>query len=163
MGFKGEVDNKVLIRIDELLYEIYKAERSIHKDFRLSFDLTQIPEDSDELTVFANPDLFYIAFSNIISNAYKYGNGEQVQVAISCDDRNITIKVFDKGIGIPQKDQPHIFTSFYRASNVGDIYGNGLGLVLAKNIFDLHGAELHLYSAEGQGTQVVVTLPKIAF
>lgn len=163
MGFKGEVDNKVLIRIDELLYEIYKAERSIHKDFRLSFDLTQIPEDSDELTVFANPDLFYIAFSNIISNAYKYGNGEQVQVAISCDDRNITIKVFDKGIGIPQKDQPHIFTSFYRASNVGDIYGNGLGLVLAKNIFDLHGAELNLYSAEGQGTQVVVTLPKIAF
>lgn len=163
MGFKGEVDNTVSIRVDELLYEIYKAEKSIHKDFRLSFDLTQIPEDSDELTVFANPDLFYIAFSNIISNAYKYGNGEQVQVAISCDAKNITIKIFDKGIGIPQKDQPHIFTSFYRASNVGDIYGNGLGLVLAKNILDLHGAELSLYSAEGKGTQVIVTLPKITF
>jgi signal transduction histidine kinase len=126
------VDNKEIIRIDELLYEIYKAEKSIHKDLKLSFDLTEIPEDSDELTVLANPDLFFIAFSNIISNAFKYGNGTQVGVAISSDSKNITIKVFDQGIGIPKKDQPHIFTSFYRASNVGDIYGNGLGLVLAK-------------------------------
>ncbi|MDM1295464.1 HAMP domain-containing histidine kinase [Sphingobacterium sp. N143] len=163
MGFKGEVDNKEILRIDELLYEIYHAEKNIHKDFKLSFDLAQIPEDSDELTVLANPDLFFIAFSNIISNAFKYGNGGQVQIAISCDDKSITIQVFDKGIGIPKKDQPHIFTSFYRASNVGDIYGNGLGLVLAKNIFDLHGAELSLQSAEGQGTLVVVTLPKIVF
>jgi len=163
MGFKGEVDNKVIIRIDELLYEIYKAEKSIHKELKLSFDLTEIPEDSDELTVFANPDLFFIAFSNIISNAFKYGNGQQVVVAISSDSKNITIKVFDQGIGIPQKDQPHIFTSFYRASNVGDIYGNGLGLVLAKNIFDLHGAELMLRSTEGQGTLVVVTIPKTPF
>lgn len=163
MGFKGEVDNKEIIRIDELLYEIYKAEKSIHKDLKLSFDLTEIPEDSDELTVLANPDLFFIAFSNIISNAFKYGNGLQVGVAISSDSKNITIKVFDQGIGIPKKDQPHIFTSFYRASNVGDIYGNGLGLVLAKNIFDLHGAELFLNSTEGQGTLVVVTIPKTPF
>lgn len=163
MGFKGEVDNKVIIRIDELLYEIYKAEKSIHKELKLSFDLTEIPEDSDELTVSANPDLFFIAFSNIVSNAFKYGDGRQVVVAISSDSKNITIKVFDQGIGIPQKDQPHIFTSFYRASNVGDIYGNGLGLVLAKNIFDLHGAELVLRSTEGQGTLVVVTIPKIPF
>ena len=163
MGFKGEVDNKEIIRIDELLYEIYKAEKRIHKELKLSFDLTEIPEDSDELTVFANPDLFFIAFSNIISNAFKYGNGQQVVVAISSDSKNTTIKVFDQGIGIPQKDQPHIFTSFYRASNVGDIYGNGLGLVLAKNIFDLHGAELVLRSTEGQGTLVVVTIPKTPF
>ncbi len=163
MGFKGEVDNKITIRIDELLYEIYKAEKSIHKELKLSFDLTEIPEDSDELTVLANPDLFFIAFSNIISNAFKYGNGQQIVVAISSDSKNMTIKVFDQGIGIPQKDQPHIFTSFYRASNVGDIYGNGLGLVLAKNIFDLHGAELVLRSTEGQGTLVVVTIPKAPF
>ncbi|HBW80977.1 MAG TPA: hypothetical protein DEF78_13355 [Sphingobacterium sp.] len=99
----------------------------------------------------------------MISNAFKYGNGLQVGVAISSDSKNITIKVFDQGIGIPKKDQPHIFTSFYRASNVGDIYGNGLGLVLAKNIFDLHGAELLLHSTEGQGTLVVVTIPKTPF
>ncbi|MNV94970.1 Sensor protein kinase WalK [compost metagenome] len=77
-----------------------------------------------------------------------------------CHLNLVVVKISDHGIGIPLHDQPHIFDSFYRASNVGAIYGNGLGLVLAKHIFELHHAILSVSSIENKGTSVSVFIPK---
>lgn len=158
-GFDRRIENKQLIRIDELLYEVQRNEKAVSPESRIRLDFSNIPEESHRLNVFVNPDLFYIAFSNIVSNACKYGEDNTVTVSLECHLKNVLIKIADDGIGIPSQDQPHIFDSFFRASNVGQIYGNGLGLVLAKNIFDLHGAKLTVASVENKGTSVTIEIP----
>jgi signal transduction histidine kinase len=159
-GFDGKIENKQWIRIDELLYEVQKSEKSMNPDCEIFLDFSHIPEDSSEMNIFVNPDLFYIAFSNIVSNACKYGNNKTVTISLVCHLNLVAVTISDHGIGIPLHDQPHIFDSFYRASNVGAIYGNGLGLVLAKHIFELHNAILSVSSIENRGTSVSVYIPK---
>lgn len=159
-GFEGKIESKQWIRIDELLYDVQKSEKSMNPDCEIFLDFSHIPEDSSEMNIFVNPDLFYIAFSNIVSNACKYGDKKMVTISLVCHENLVVVKISDHGIGIPLHDQPHIFDSFYRASNVGAIYGNGLGLVLAKHIFELHHAILSVSSIENKGTSVSVYIPK---
>lgn len=149
--------------MDELIYDVINSETELNPTTKVQYDLNNIPLDSDELLVQANPDLFYVAFSNIVSNAIKYGNEYPIRILLDFDHKNVIIKVMDQGIGIPASDLPNIFYSFYRASNVGDIYGNGLGLVLARNIFTLHDVELSLESDENIGTTVTIKIPKPVF
>ncbi|WP_316839331.1 HAMP domain-containing sensor histidine kinase [Pedobacter gandavensis] len=158
-GYDGKVQNMSHVRIDELLYKVKESEGYLNDNHRIFLDFSNIPEDSNLLSVYVNEDLFFIGLSNIISNACKYGNEKEVKVSIEVDHSKIVIRVMDQGIGIPDRDKPHIFESFFRASNVGNIYGNGLGLVLAKNIFELHDATLTIDSTEGKGTIVTITCP----
>jgi signal transduction histidine kinase len=65
----------------------------------------------------------------------------------------------DQGRGIPAADLPRLFTAFYRGSNVGQIAGSGLGLVITKRCVDLHGGQITCDSTEGVGTTFSVTLP----
>lgn len=163
LGNQQKINDIVPVRLDELLYEIIKSETGVTQLQPIKFDLNKIPVDSDDLLVRANPGLYHIAFSNILSNAIKYGKNKPITVSLEFDGKYLIVKVSDEGIGIPKVDKSHIFNSFFRASNVGDIYGNGLGLVLARNILDLHDAHISLESEEEVGTTVIVRIPKSPF
>jgi len=63
------------------------------------------------------------------------------------------------GIGIPLEDQPRMFESFHRASNVENRSGTGLGLAIVKKAVELHGGEISLTSAVGSGTRFTVMIP----
>ena len=65
----------------------------------------------------------------------------------------------DKGIGISKKDQEHLFTMFYRASNVTNIQGTGLGLHIVKRYIDLINGTVKLQSTLGEGTIISITFP----
>ncbi len=98
--------------------------------------------------------------NNLLSNAVKYSeNGSMVVVDVEKEGVNLILQIEDAGIGIPEKDQRHLFTSFLRGSNVGDRPGTGLGLVMVQRCVALHGGELDLKSAVGLGTVVRVKLP----
>ncbi len=71
----------------------------------------------------------------------------------------VTFEIKDTGIGIPSDSQPHLFKSFYRCSNVGQIKGTGLGLAVVKKCVDMHQGQIQLESEEGKGTTVTVKLP----
>ena len=104
--------------------------------------------------------LFSNVIRNIISNALKYSSGKQApEVTISFLPESFVVSVQDFGIGIPEEEQPHLFTSFFRASNTSGIPGTGLGLVLAKQFLEMQGGTIALESSVGKGCVVKLTLP----
>lgn len=96
---------------------------------------------------------------NLVSNAIKYSDKD-----IDCtfdyqeDQHIITIK--DRGIGIPMADQKHLFTRFFRAANVTNIQGTGLGLNIVKRYVDLLKGEITFTSEAEVGTTFTVILPQ---
>ncbi len=100
--------------------------------------------------------------SNLVNNALKYSEpNTDPEVIITYKEEGVEIDVKDYGIGIPEKDQAGLFESFSRASNVGDIEGTGLGLVIVKQFVEMHGGEISYVSEINKGTTFKVTLPEV--
>ncbi|HYS52053.1 MAG TPA: ATP-binding protein, partial [Burkholderiales bacterium] len=98
--------------------------------------------------------------NNLLSNAVKYSPpGSEVTFSLSRHDEKAAIEIQDRGIGIPLEDQPRMFESFHRASNVENRPGTGLGLAIVKKAVELHGGEIGLTSAVGSGTRFTVMIP----
>lgn len=97
---------------------------------------------------------------NLISNALKYSAEEDVPtVQVTYETATVQLRVTDRGIGIPRKDVPHLFTSFFRAENVGTRKGTGLGLVLVKQFVEWQGGTLAVQTEEGKGSTFTITFP----
>ncbi len=100
-------------------------------------------------------------FENLISNAIKYTReGGRVGMTFWPGTNGaVRIVVSDNGIGIPKGEMSRLFTQFFRASNVQDVIGTGLGLTIVKEIVDKHGGQIQVESEEGLGTTFIVHLP----
>lgn len=99
-------------------------------------------------------------FCNLIDNAIKYTVDTRLPVIkIRFIKNEIEIIIKDFGIGIPKKDISKLFIPFNRASNVGNIEGTGLGLMLAKNFIGLHKGNIKLKSELNRGTIFTINLP----
>jgi PAS domain S-box-containing protein len=101
---------------------------------------------------------------NLLQNALKYSPEEQsISVLAERRGQHICVAVVDRGIGIPQAAQAQLFQRFYRAPNAAEqhIAGMGVGLYVVKEIVALHGGEITVESAEGQGSTFTVCLPML--
>lgn len=99
-------------------------------------------------------------FTNLLSNALKYSKGKPKPVLkLSYQNDGINIIIQDYGIGIPKQDLNNLFTPFRRGSNVGNISGTGLGLVLVKYFVELHNGKIEVTSEINQGTIFSFYLP----
>lgn len=102
-------------------------------------------------------------FANLLSNAVKYSpEGSAVEFSVLRDDGKAMCRITDVGCGIPLADQKRLFQAFHRGSNVGQIHGTGLGLLIVQRCVELHGGEIKFESVEGEGTTFTVTLPLFA-
>jgi signal transduction histidine kinase/HAMP domain-containing protein len=97
---------------------------------------------------------------NLLSNALKYSpNGGRVDFVVREKEGEASFVIADQGIGIPADELPHLFESFHRAHNVGNIPGTGLGLAIVKKSVETHGGSIAVDSEAGQGTRFTVTIP----
>jgi len=113
--------------------------------------------------VLADSKLLRHILSNLLSNAVKYSpDHSPIKLTVNCTPALTTFHVKDQGIGIPPEDQPKLFESFNRATNVGNISGTGLGLVIAKRAAEAHQGCISFQSALGEGTTFTVELPLMA-
>ena len=97
---------------------------------------------------------------NLVSNAAKFSQEDlPIDIIAKADTTTATLTVKDHGIGISEKDQKHLFNMFYRASNVTNIQGTGLGLHIVKRYLDLMKGTVNLRSALGKGTSITITFP----
>jgi len=99
---------------------------------------------------------------NLLSNALKYSPaGTSVDLHLKIQNGEVIFQIQDRGIGIPKSDQKRIWETFYRATNVGNISGTGLGLPIVKRAVELHGGQISMHSQKGKGTTLKVTIPLI--
>jgi signal transduction histidine kinase len=121
----------------------------------IELSLDSVPAEAQ-----ADERLLSHIFTNLLSNAVKYSEaGSAAHFFVSRDGREAVCAIRDKGIGIPEEDQQHLFSAFHRGSNVGTRPGTGLGLLLVKRCTDLHGGKVQVESQLGEGTTVTVRFP----
>jgi signal transduction histidine kinase len=113
-----------------------------------------------EIILFQDKEMFRNVLINLIFNAIKYSpENSSVEITIHKDILNLRVEIKDQGIGIPLEDQKHLFERFFRAGNVTNVQGTGLGLNIVKRYLDLLNGTIEFSSIENQGTTFVVILP----
>lgn len=124
--------------------------------------LTVSVQDMAGIKITGNRVMIYRAMSNLIENAAKYNcDGGSINVMAEAAEHNVTVKIADTGIGIPEEDLPHIFEPFYRVdrSRSRAVGGAGLGLSLVGDIVEKHGGKTAIRSVPGVGTEITVVFP----
>lgn len=97
---------------------------------------------------------------NLVSNAVKYSiEGKTIKLKTEIKNRRLMILVQDEGIGIPIEDQSNIFERFYRANNIGNIQGTGLGLNIVKKYIEILNGDVTFESEPGVGTRFFIEIP----
>ncbi|RFZ89898.1 response regulator [Mucilaginibacter conchicola] len=98
---------------------------------------------------------------NLLSNAFKYTLAGKITLTLKQEGNKAVLKVSDTGVGIPEKELPHMFERFHRIENsAGRTHeGTGIGLSLVHELVHLHGGDISVSSVEGQGSTFAVEIP----
>ncbi len=116
------------------------------------------------LTVTADRDMLVQAVKDLVENAVKFDPkpSPTVAVRVKADDGWAALSVSDLGPGIPPEAHEAVFSRFHQVEKdfTGQREGMGLGLPYVKKVAELHGGTVALRSKLGEGTTVVVTLPR---
>lgn len=167
----GDLEKLTLLEQDNLVLNLERIDmvamlQRIVANFQRDFQTKQV-----ELTLtagtgylMADADKLSQVFINLIANALKYTNaGGRVDVSTVSAGPELEVTVSDTGIGIAAEDLPFIFERFYRTdkSRSRQTGGSGIGLTIAKSIVDAHNGKISVHSELGQGSQFIVTIPKV--
>lgn len=126
--------------------------------------IVEIKNFTKDLYLISDRDAMEKVVMNIISNAYKYTeNYGKLVIELVENKETVRMSFKDNGIGIPYKDQRHIFERFYRVEKARSRQagGTGLGLSISKELVQALGGNILLKSKPNIGTEIIVTLPKI--
>jgi signal transduction histidine kinase len=99
-------------------------------------------------------------FSNLLSNAMKYGHGKPISITVRPTSTKVQFEVLDNRIGIAPEDQDRIFEKFERAAAIEKGSSLGLGLWLTREMVQALGGAIRVHSAIGAGSTFVVELPR---
>jgi signal transduction histidine kinase len=128
-----------------------------HKNLNLQVDL-----DQSDMMIEGDEEKIGIAILNLLRNAVMFTDeGGKVIVKTREKEGEIQLSVIDSGIGIPEKDVPHIFERFYQVeSHLTRKHGGmGLGLSVAKMMIEMHGGSITAKSIPGKGSNFTIILP----
>jgi signal transduction histidine kinase len=168
---KNSVGNLTTILDDFLSLERLEAGK-IETTFT-EFDIVKLSEEiTEEMQMMAKKDQHIIyqhtglhskvlldqnllrnCIINLISNAIKYsGENTFIEFNTELSDKECIVTVSDNGIGIPETDHKHLFEPFFRANNIGNIPGTGLGLNIIMRYVNLMGGNVNFISLPNQKT-----------
>jgi len=146
--------------------------RAVVDDALSALHVIAMPDDpqvtvsvEDGLEIVGDREALAQALSNLLVNAYKYGGDDpRIALLVASREKEIEIKVSDRGPGIPRGEQRNIFEKFERGSAAIESgkAGTGLGLSIVKAIVDAHRGKLNLKSDSRSGTTFSILLPRTA-
>jgi two-component system sensor histidine kinase KdpD len=98
-------------------------------------------------------------FSNLIDNAVKFSPpGVPVRISAGVNAGRVTVRVADRGRGIPPQHRARVFEPFFRAG--GDrVPGSGLGLAISRGFVEANGGQIVFQSSRSTGTSFAVSFP----
>jgi PAS domain S-box-containing protein len=153
MDFEFEkVDINEMIEEAILSNQGYAKEHNVNLTFENKIEKTFINVDINRLQQ---------VLSNLISNAIKYSpKNETVLLSIEKNKRQVTISIYDKGVGIPDSFKKRIFQKFAQADSSNKKKGGtGLGLNISKAIIEKFNGEIGFFSPKNEGTTFYFNLP----
>jgi len=108
--------------------------------------------------IWSDPRIIKNVLFNLVSNAIKYSD-DRIECTVSFEPDRLYIHIQDWGMGIPEQEQKMLFDRFFRASNVENIQGTGLGLNIVKRYVNLLRGDITFESKEGEGSLFKVSIP----
>jgi signal transduction histidine kinase len=138
-----------------LISEVLEMHQALAEDRGIRL-VAEIPPNAG--LVKADPGRIVQVFSNLIGNAIKFSpRGTAINLRAKQRKGTLMFSIQDRGPGIPQQEQSHLFDPFWQARKGSG--GVGLGLPIAKAIIGAHGGRIWCESALGQGSTFYFTLP----
>ena len=145
------------------IFNVLAQQKKINYVFSTNIDSQIMSFDADKIEKI---------ITNLLSNAFKF-TPEEGEITFSIEKikestgfnntnrQTIIMTVKDSGVGIPEKDLPHIFERFYNVtrSGSGKYEGTGIGLTLVKELTELHQGEISVKSRESEGAEFRVKIP----
>ncbi len=113
--------------------------------------------------VFLDHSLLTHIVMNLVSNAIKFSqdNGTiEIRTGVE-ENGSVFLSVKDTGLGIPEEDQEHLFERFFRAGNVVNIQGTGLGLHIVSKYVELMNGNIECRSKVGEGTEFIINFDRL--
>ncbi len=145
------------LRLDQLMEKIATGWHYKKLPLKTDFPKTTIKQPE----VLANAVLLQIALDNLLANAFKFSNNQEVGCTLEVLKENYLITIKDTGVGIHEADLTEVFKPFFTQSNQIGEAGEGMGLYLAQKIISLHHGIINVASVKNQGTVFTVRLPKL--
>jgi two-component system sensor histidine kinase SenX3 len=151
-----------IVDMEKLVRECLEEARTHHhlspESLRLLIETTE-----GAAKVIGNREELRSAISNVLDNAIKYsGERVDIQVELSAADK-VSVRVRDRGVGIPRADLKQVFKRFYRVSDreVARVKGSGLGLFIVRSIAKKYGGNAFAESdGPGRGATITIQLPR---
>ncbi|HEA19811.1 hypothetical protein LCGC14_1415960 [marine sediment metagenome] len=134
---------------------IYNANMLLKGGQRINY-----PQNIDDVTIHQDEKITSLVLTNLLNNAVKY-SPEDTEIDLKVDllaDKTV-FHIKDQGIGIPKKDQKHIFDRYFRAENVLTTQGTGIGLNIVKAHVENLGGNVSFTSIQHKGSTFTVELP----
>jgi PAS domain S-box-containing protein len=156
----GEDELKIVtFNIVDLLEDVRQNFDKQLKDKEITLS-TDYPAEG--ITLRADKDRIAKVITNLLSNAIKFNNkGGRITIITQDIKNEVELSISDTGIGIAEKDIPNLFQKFSKISRPGaQIPGAGFGLVLVKQIIELHKGLIKVTSELNKGTTIIIRLPK---
>lgn len=153
------------IKISPEFFDIIQFSRNVIEDMQT------VAKNKQKLTyrhigkvenIETDPHIFKNILINLLSNAIKYSKeNTNIDLVTQILDNQLVAKIIDKGIGIPKEEQVLLFDRFFRASNVENEQGTGLGLNIVKHYADLLLGTIAFESTLGKGSTFTITIPQM--
>jgi signal transduction histidine kinase len=100
---------------------------------------------------------------NLLSNAIKFSDpGKSIYIDITHKENQLFINVKDEGVGVPEEDMQHLFSTFFRGKNVTNVQGTGLGLNIVRRYVQLLNGTITVTSEINKGTIFHLSLPLLS-
>jgi two-component system sensor histidine kinase SenX3 len=163
-GVHGRRFNKANIDLSEIVGECVDIARTRYKLDPNSLSYTE-SLDGEAARVLGDADELRAAVTNLLDNAVKYSHKEvQLSVEIAVlDNKQLSVRIGDRGIGIPAAQLKRIFKRFYRAPGrfMARVKGTGLGLFIVRSVVEQHGGRVFAESeGPGRGSTFTIQLPR---
>jgi len=117
--------------------------------------------DSIDEPVYVDRDMWEKVVSNLLSNAFKFTGEGAVTLTLRRSGNAAQLQVRDTGVGIPEDQHTRVFERFHRieGTQARTYEGTGIGLALVQELIKLHGGQVRVESAVGEGSTFIVSIP----